>query len=316
MPDADDSVYRAAWYYYHDNLTQEQISNLLGTSRATVGRLLTQARKTGVVKITLDPGLHEVYGVGAELKRLFSLDNAVVIPGAFVGPQAASQLLHALAIAGGRFLAGRLCPGELLAIGWGNTVSRALLSLPRDSLAKVRVVTLTGGIDPYLRAQFDETSDSYLSSPGVSSMIPAPLLTSSSALARALMDDAAVRQQLDEALLADHAVVGIGSSSSNPTLTGLGYQTERELALLAKAGIVGDMLGRFFYADGSVADLPLHHRVIGTDLDQLRKMRDVIAIAGGHHKVAAISAVLRGGYVKTLVTDSETANAILSLHKQ
>lgn len=313
VSDFNEPEYRAAWYYYHDNLTQHEISIRLGTSRATVGRLLDRARRTGLVHITLDPVLHQVYGVGAELIRRFGLDDAVVVPGEGEGHDTLERLTSKLAAAGGRYLSGRLQPGQLLAIGWGNTVSRALLSMKREVLADIRVVTLTGGVDPYLRAVFDDPSDSQLAHRGFATMIPAPMLASSPTLAQALMDESAVRQPLDEAQLADIAVVGIGSTPDNPTITQLGYQTERELEMYARAGIVGDILGRFFHADGTIADIPLHKRVIGTDLDQLRRMKNVIAIAGGQQKVPAITAALRGRYFEVLVTDADTAAAILQL---
>jgi DNA-binding transcriptional regulator LsrR (DeoR family) len=37
----------------------------------------------------------------------------------------------------------------------------------------------------------------------------------------------------------------------------------------------------------------------------------VIAIAGGSEKVRAILGALRGGYIKTLITDITTARAVL-----
>lgn len=316
MLDSDEAVSRAAWYYYNDDLTQYEISKLLGTSRASVGRMLERARRMGLVRITIAPRLHQVYGIASELIRRFELCDAVVIPAAAEAKDAKDNLTQRLAVAGGQYLADRLKPGESVAVGWGNTVSRALLSLERADLDKVRVFTLTGGVDPYLRALFDDPDDRQLNNRSPTSMIPAPMLASSPALARALMDESAVRLALEEARLADHAVVGIGSTTGNATVIQLGYQTERELAMHARAGIVGDILGRFFYADGKVADLPLHKRVIGTGLDQLREMRDVIAIAGGAEKAVAITAALRGRYLDVLVTDVTTANTIVQLSKE
>lgn len=313
VSETDEAVYRAAWYYYNDHLTQSEISKLLHTSRASVGRLLERARAKGIVKITLDSGTERVYGVGAQLIQRFHLDDAVIVPGSDESGDTREALTQRLTAAGAQYLASRLQPGEALAVGWGNTVSRALLLLGRDALSKVRVVTLTGGVDPYLRALFHDTGEPRLNNRNLTSMIPAPMLASSPQLAKALMDESPIRLALDEARQADHAVVGIGAITDDATVVQLGYQTPKELAKHAHAGIVGDMLGRFFYADGAVADLPLHKRVIGTDLDQLREMRDVIAIAGGVEKAAAITAALRGRYLNVLVTDLPTAHQILAL---
>jgi DNA-binding transcriptional regulator LsrR (DeoR family) len=47
------------------------------------------------------------------------------------------------------------------------------------------------------------------------------------------------------------------------------------------------------------------------NVDQLKKARNVIAIAGGKSKARAILAVLRGKFVTHLVTDEDVAREIL-----
>lgn len=46
---------RAAQLYYLQDLKMEVIARELGTSRSTVSRLLTQARRTGMVSISISP---------------------------------------------------------------------------------------------------------------------------------------------------------------------------------------------------------------------------------------------------------------------
>jgi Transcriptional regulator, contains sigma factor-related N-terminal domain len=40
---------RTAWYYYKDELTQDEIARRLSMSRASIGRMLDRARKVGLV---------------------------------------------------------------------------------------------------------------------------------------------------------------------------------------------------------------------------------------------------------------------------
>jgi DNA-binding transcriptional regulator LsrR (DeoR family) len=79
---------------------------------------------------------------------------------------------------------------------------------------------------------------------------------------------------------------------------------------LENQGAVGDICGRFYNLHG----LPVNQAtgVIGIDLDTLKTLPKVIAIAGGIEKVRAVLGALRGGYIKTLVTDTVTARAILA----
>ncbi|MGB9553839.1 MAG: sugar-binding domain-containing protein [bacterium] len=46
-------------------------------------------------------------------------------------------------------------------------------------------------------------------------------------------------------------------------------------------------------------------------MEDLRKMPDVIGLAGGRYKVEAILGALRGKFVKILITDEDTAREVL-----
>ncbi len=81
--------------------------------------------------------------------------------------------------------------------------------------------------------------------------------------------------------------------------------------MYAAMGAVGDVLGMFFDADGCVVDLEIHARRIGIDIAELRTMPNVIGIAGGSAKVAALRAALRGDYLDILVTDKVAALGLL-----
>ena len=76
-------------------------------------------------------------------------------------------------------------------------------------------------------------------------------------------------------------------------------------------GGVGDIMGQVLDADGELIDHPINDRVIGLSLDDLNKIENVILAAGGLQKVPVIAAALKRGFVDTLVTDENTAMALL-----
>jgi DNA-binding transcriptional regulator LsrR (DeoR family) len=63
--------------------------------------------------------------------------------------------------------------------------------------------------------------------------------------------------------------------------------------------------------DGHVVSADLTVRSIAISGDQLRRIPEVIAVAGGRAKTAAIRAVLAGGFVTSLVTDATVATELL-----
>lgn len=80
--------------------------------------------------------------------------------------------------------------------------------------------------------------------------------------------------------------------------------------LIAKGG-VGDITGHILNADGELIDHPLNQCVIGLSLDEMAEIDNVILAAGGLHKTPIIAAALKRGFVDTLVTDENTAAALL-----
>src|SRR4051795_13420601 len=48
-------LYTAARLYYEDDATQAEVAEQLGTSRATVSRLLSEAKRQGIVRIEVVP---------------------------------------------------------------------------------------------------------------------------------------------------------------------------------------------------------------------------------------------------------------------
>jgi lsr operon transcriptional repressor len=55
---------------------------------------------------------------------------------------------------------------------------------------------------------------------------------------------------------------------------------------------------------------------VAIPLEDIKKMQNVIGIAGGLNKVEAILGALRGGYIKILITDELTALKIVEREKE
>ncbi len=302
-----DLVVRAAWLYHGDGLTQEQVAKRLFVSRQTVGRLLEAARAQGVVRIEIDARCLAALGLSTRLRDTFGLTDAIVVPRDDESPMPAGRVNERVAAALAAYVRRYLHPGAVVGVGWGDTVARALAMLAGESLEGVSLVSAAGSIQALTQSLAgDPKLASHLR------VMPAPLLVSSPEAAALLRQEAAVRDVLDLAATAIVTLTGIGSAGPQASAVRSGVLTAAEVARFTAMGAVGDMLGEWFDAQGRIVSAATSDRRIGIGLEELRDKPNVVGVAGGRHKAEAVLGAIRGGYIKVLVTDENTAEELLA----
>jgi len=311
---ADELLLRVAWFYYKDELTQDEIARRLSVSRASVGRMLERARKVGLVSINLNADHLNAFEVSNQLRRTFDLTEALVVPD-YEQESADHHLLNArLGLGGAQFMSTHLRPGGTLGVGWGETVSRVIASTNFGGVGPVHLVTLTGGVDGYLQTILSSKGDGAADPEATTAtIIPTPIVASTPKLAAALKAEPSIQQVLGQASGVDQAIVGVGTPAADATIVQMGYLAADDVRVLRDRGVVGDILGQFFDADGNVVSLEIHRRRIGIELSDLASIPKVVGVAGGLHKAEAILGALHGGFLNVLVTNELVALRLLEL---
>ena len=315
---SEELLLRVAWYYYKDELTQDEIARRLSVSRASVGRLLDRARRVGLVSITLNAEYLDAFELSGELRRTFGLAEALVVPDHEKEPADHHTLNARIGLGGAPFMSTHLRPGGSLGVGWGETVSRVIAATNFGAVGPVHMVTLTGGVEGYLPTILSSKGETGAESSEVTSatVIPTPIMASTPALAAALRDEPTVQQVLKQACDVEHALVGVGTPTADATIVHMGYLNPADVRGLRERGVVGDILGQFFDADGNVVELPIHDRRIGIELSDLMHIPKVVGVAGGLHKAQAILGALHGGFLDVLVTNELVAIRLLELERR
>ena len=315
---SEELLLRVAWYYYKDELTQDEIARRLSVSRASVGRLLDRARKVGLVSISLNTEYLDAFELSGELRRTFGLAEALVVPDHEKESVDHHALNARIGLGGAQFMSTHLRPGGSLGVGWGETVSRVIAATNFGVVGPVHMVTLTGGVEGYLQTILSSKGEVTNESPEVTSatVIPSPIMASTPSLAAALRAEPTIQQVLKQACAVGHALVGVGTPTADATIVHMGYLNADDARGLRERGVVGDILGQFFDADGRVVELPIHDRRIGIDLSDLTRIPKVVGVAGGLHKAEAILGALHGGFLDVLVTNELVAIRLLELERR
>ena len=292
---------KAAWYYYMEDNTQAQIAEVMGVSRAKVIRLLEEARAQGIVQFSFRKNDSQRVSAEQLLIDRFGLKDAFVVP----TPLDSSAINQSIAQGAAHYVSDHLREDGYLNIGYGDTVSRMLGFLAKNREESLNVVSLTGGVSYYLPSVGTTAYSMHLF------LTPSPLVVSSRQVRDALLDEKSLQDVSTMTEYADMSVVGIGAAVEGATVLRNGILNEGELAVLKMQGAVGDVLNHFMDKDGTLIQTEIEDRVISTDLDKLRQLKNVVGVAGGKDKVSAIKAVLNGGYLNVLITDSDTAAELL-----
>ena len=306
-------LYAAARLYYEDEATQAEVAEQLGTSRATVSRLLAEAKRQGIVRIEVVPPAEARPGdLGDRLTRALGLESvylSAALPAPGPGRGIVDVMGRALAPAVGRALSeAGLLPGDVLLVSSGRTVYEVaqhdLTPLPGVVIAP----TVGGNDQPEEWYQTNEITRlvanrvggraNYLFAPA----LPGPELYQS------LLNDPSIQRVLHQWPTARCVLMGVGA----PPLTRADIPRFVPTGSSSLRAAVGDVCSRFYDRAGDPVDFDGSERLIALELEALQHVPVTIAVAVGRDKIDSIAAGARGGYFKQLVTDPATAEALLA----
>ncbi|NJQ02029.1 sugar-binding transcriptional regulator [Streptomyces sp. PLAI1-29] len=300
--------------YHLQGVRQPEIAARLDLSQAKVSRLLKKAQERGIVRITVTPpsGTHPDLEDG--LQERYGLKLALVVETA---PDNERTMLGDLGAAAAYYLQTTLRSGDTVGISsWSATLLATVQAMqPVPGLKDVSIVQAVGGIgDPAAAGHASQmTGQLARLVNGEAVYLQAPGVAGSAESAEALRGDPFVSAALGELGDLDVVLVGIGEITPSSTLARSGNAfSDVERAELAKLGAVGDVCLRFYDERGRPVRFELDSRVVGITREQLAAGRRKIGVAGGRRKHRAIRAAVTGGLVDVLVTDQETAAALMA----
>src|SRR5439155_1456398 len=144
MIDEKQTEVRAAWLYFMEGLTQAEIARRLGTTRLRINRILVDARRNGLVGITLNSELASCVALEQEFIRDFRLKAAVIVPTPADEEQVPMILGRATANFVSRYLENNRIRG--FGIGWGRTLREMTRHIRAGRYPDLCVNSMMGGL--------------------------------------------------------------------------------------------------------------------------------------------------------------------------
>jgi DNA-binding transcriptional regulator LsrR (DeoR family) len=299
---------RAAWMYFVEQMTQNDIADVLGVGRVTVVRMLAEARSRNEVKIAIEGELSETVQLERQLETAFGLVEAVVAP--ISDPSA--DPIPTISAATGAFLSEAMKPGMTVGVGWGRTLFASLSTIGSRTLSDFRVISLLGGVSQVRRFNPAEFAWRFAQAfQGEGYLIPAPAVVDSAATREALIKRCGIQEIFDMADALDAVVVSVGGIDSATTFYRGGFLSEEQRQDLVSRGAVGDLLFHFYDRDGELIEHPINDRVMSVDVDRIRRAPLRILASGGADKADAMLGAMRLVQPTVLITDEQSARALL-----
>ncbi len=307
---AGDATVWAAWLYYEEGLTQEEISRTLGISRGSVVAMLQEARENGTVSISIATDHLQSVTLARAIMARFGIAECLVVP----GDDGRLQDHERVGRAAARLLSERLQPEDVLGVSWGRTVLALSQSMPPRVLPGVSIVQITGSAIGTYRFSAEACASNIANRIGARCVyLHAPGIVSSAEMKCMLMQEPTLVEQFRIMSTCTKIIYGVGSVEASSTAFETGFLSPEEGQPYRDRGAVGVLAGRFIDAEGRVVSGELDDRLIGMTIPDIAEIPERICVAAGPDKAAPIRALLAGGYVTVLVTDAATAQALLAL---
>lgn len=304
---------KLAYLYYIEEKSQSEISKETGIYRTTISRLLTEAKKEGIVKIEIENFDARLFRLESYVKERYKLKELEIIPNLVDEPQ--ENLEKRLAQATASMV--RSLIGDYMKVGfsWGKSLSYLVEEIGSKRLEGTVFYPLAGG-PSHIHARYHVNTLIYSMASkfhGECRFINATIVQENKELAQGILSAKYFEDLKASWDNLDVAVVGIGGHVEKNNPQWFDMLTIEDFQELEQEGAVGEVCCRFFDKVGNPICSDLQDRTISISLEQLKNIPNTVALALGEMKASSILSVLKAGYINHLVTDEATILKVLEL---
>lgn len=310
----NEQIFRVIKKHFLMRMSQKDIAESEGLSTATVSRIITSAIENGYVEFSLKIPGGKVVEMEHEIKELYDIKFVSVTK---VDIDDKDIILRDISLCVGDYLNYIVRDGDIIGVAWGYAMSKVSDGLKPHNIRDGKIVGINGGLvqnNTSIGAEdIIEKFSRNFNATGYRLMVPVSV--DSAEAAAMLKTDSHLAQVFDLIHRSNIIVFGLGGMSSQSTMVRYGGITEEEFEKLKNEGYVGDIGGRFFRADGSTGDHRFNDRIMGIELEEIKKKEFRIAVVASGDKVRALDVALKSGYITSLFLDEKTAAQLIDMNR-
>ena len=306
-------IYKVCSLYYEDDMRQQEVSDYLGISRATVSRMLQKGKESGIVRVeVINPVQFSYNKLEKALERKYGLKEVIVVESSALDTktESVSRMYERAAL----YLSQFFKDGDWIGVTMGHTLHNIVKTnraFEKDK--KLMFVPIVGGIGQSTIDKVDVQSNRIAQEfsrkfGGTYTQFLSPAVFSEQKAMEYFLKEKSISYIFDDFQKLDTLIMGIGIPQRvESTLVRAGYITGENLEKFARDGMAGDIALHFFDEDGDTEKFrAFNDRVAGMPLEMMKKVRNRIGIAGGE-----IRGAIKGGFINMLITNIDAAEKLL-----
>ena len=311
-------IYKVCSLYYEDDMRQQEVSDYLGISRATVSRMLQKGKESGIVRVeVINPVQFSYNKLEKALERKYGLKEVIVVESSALDTktESVSRMYERAAL----YLSQFFKDGDWIGVTMGHTLHNIVKTnraFEKDK--KLMFVPIVGGIGQSTIDKVDVQSNRIAQEfsgkfGGTYTQFLSPAVFSEQKAMEYFLKEKSISYIFDDFQKLDTLIMGIGIPQRvESTLVRAGYITGENLEKFARDGMAGDIALHFFDEDGATEKFrAFNDRVAGMPLEMMKKVRNRIGIAGGENRAEAIRGAIKGGFINMLITNIDAAEKLL-----
>ena len=311
-------IYKVCSLYYEDDMRQQEVSDYLGISRATVSRMLQKGKESGIVRVeVINPVQFSYNKLEKALERKYGLKEVIVVESSALDTktESVSRMYERAAL----YLSQFFKDGDWIGVTMGHTLHNIVKTnraFEKDK--KLMFVPIVGGIGQSTIDKVDVQSNRIAQEfsrkfGGTYTQFLSPAVFSEQKAMEYFLKEKSISYIFDDFQKLDTLIMGIGIPQRvESTLVRAGYITGENLEKFARDGMAGDIALHFFDEDGATEKFrAFNDRVAGMPLEMMKKVRNRIGIAGGENRAEAIRGAIKGGFINMLSTNIDAAEKLL-----